>query len=273
MTAAITAILGASDPEMSAIERILRDAGARVLYAAGLDATRVHPGNAYRAVCLLDGRAEASQLPEGEVWLIECAPARGAWWHDAVASARRIDHHRPGDPGYGRPPAEFLAASSLGQTIAALRLPPRAITREMRMVAAADHCLAAAYAGKCPGIGPETLARWRAESRAQHRGCSVSQILADIDRATAALRAAPTIEIAGVRVADLGTTVPEAPEAAARIGMPFLATVVEPDYGRRKRVLQAAPYDVVAAWLAEMQAEGHETYGDPARGFAGAYIP
>src|SRR5690606_7352832 len=35
------------------------------------------------------------------------------WWV-------RIDHHRPGDPGYGRPPAEFLAASSIGQVIAEL---------------------------------------------------------------------------------------------------------------------------------------------------------
>src|SRR5690606_25622302 len=39
-----------------------------------------------------------------------------------------IDHHRPGDPGYGRPPEEFLAASSIGQVITELarlgRLPP-----------------------------------------------------------------------------------------------------------------------------------------------------
>src|SRR5690606_5323560 len=35
-------------------------------------------------------------------------------------SVIRIDHHCPGDPGYGRPPSEFLTASSLGQVISEL---------------------------------------------------------------------------------------------------------------------------------------------------------
>src|SRR5690606_40611474 len=37
-------------------------------------------------------------------------------------SVIRIDHHCPGDPGYGLPPSKFFAASSIGQVIAELAL-------------------------------------------------------------------------------------------------------------------------------------------------------
>src|SRR5690606_8892557 len=38
------------------------------------------------------------------------------------AGAQVIDHHRPGDPGFGKSPAEFMSASSIGQTIAELAI-------------------------------------------------------------------------------------------------------------------------------------------------------
>lgn len=190
-------ILGASDPEMSAIENLLRACGETVQYAE-VDGQRVHPGNAYRC--------PVPAVPEGATaYAVECIdiiPKKG--WV-------RIDHHRPGDPGYGRPPEDFMTASSIGQVIAELarlgRLPttwrkhdwtpgvyyyaptftPAAysaaspsisrwivgdrfeIPYGLVLAAAADHCLAHAYAGDCPGVDPDALMRWRAETRAAHQ--------------------------------------------------------------------------------------------------------
>lgn len=56
----------------------------------------------------------------GTVYWVECRAADG---HVIVSGSYvefAIDHHRTGDPGYGRPPEEFLSASSIGQVIAEL---------------------------------------------------------------------------------------------------------------------------------------------------------
>jgi hypothetical protein len=99
------------------------------------------------------------------------------------------------------------------------------VSQEVLFVAAADHCLAAAYRGGCPGVDPDEFMRWRAETRARHQGRPVQAVLEDIARARKALAHAPRILIGGVPVVDLrGQEVPELPEAAARDGTPFLAT-------------------------------------------------
>lgn len=221
-------VLGAPDPEMTLIEALLRDHGEEVIHALDDRGERVHPGNAYRCPIPV--------VPEGSTaYAVECIdvlPEEG--WV-------RIDHHRPGDPGYGRPPSEFLPASSIGQVIAELarlgrlralsrwprdqgsverrRLVPgelarvsvRApgsngtadhnaylpgpwrwvwmvgvgywrngvggggdtamyVPRDLVLCAAEDHCPAAAYRGECPEVDPDDLMRWRAETRAAHKG-------------------------------------------------------------------------------------------------------
>jgi hypothetical protein len=104
-------LLGAEDPEMLAIAELLTVAGETVEYATA-GGKPVHPGNAYQA--------DAPDLGEevGTLYLVECglAPTATA----AVREVRRIDHHNPGDPGHGRPPEEFLPASSIGQVVAEL---------------------------------------------------------------------------------------------------------------------------------------------------------
>src|SRR5690606_32910939 len=212
-------VLGAPDPEMQLIEDLLAEAGEQVAHALDETGQRVHPGSAYRVVAL------SAPVPDGAaVYAVECGgPA-------IPAGAVAIDHHRPGDPGYGRPPAEFLAASSIGQVIAELarfgRLPYwppastvpgagagafvlhawapapawwddelgewnggntpspswavsvqsgdtaiyRLIPQSYIFAAAADHCLAAAYRGECPGVDPDALMRWRVAVRAAHQG-------------------------------------------------------------------------------------------------------
>lgn len=310
-------VLGAPDPEMGLIESLLIEHGQQVAHAT-YNGKRVSPTTAYKA----NGFAGAENAASERAVLVEC---------DVPVAARtvlRCDHHRPGDPGYGRAPIDFLSASSLGQVwlrlaeaeqlgwtatapehlyasllmdgsdwalhivakrgvlfsdqrdldaqvrmeaparqTATLQLP-----REHVLAAAADHCLAAAYRGECPGVNPDRLMRWRVETRAAHQRRSVADVLADIERARQALRAASRTYIAGVRVADLTAsgTVPELPEASARDGIPFLARLEE--RGATKLVLQSAPAEVVMDWMSRQRSLGFEPYGDPARGFAGCVI-
>lgn len=309
-------LLGAPDPEMQAIEKLLRECGETVHYAE-IDGRRVHPGNAYRV--------EAPELPLGVTgYAVECVDQLAKGWV-------RIDHHRPGDPGYGRPPEYFLSASSLGQVIAILEPPAFAqlwpsswefipgrhtglascslgqlgrfqvrgngsplewgitttrgplralhvavLPMELVFTAAADHCLAGAYRGECPGVRPGTLMEWRAEVRAKFQRRSKAEVLADIEAARDALRLAKKTELAPwIFVADLrGKQIPELPEAAAREGRCFLSTVRDRD-GREKVGCMGGTPDQIRAFMESWAPEQGLTdiYGDPARGFAGGYLP
>ena len=286
-------VLGAPDPEMAAIETVLRECNQRVAYAT-LAGERVRPDTAYKA----DGTT--LPLDKYHVVFVECCGQ--TLGRIARHGAHRIDHHRPGDPGYGKPPAEFLAASSIGQVLVLLAkigcldawpgvdAPEgrRAVVvpQELVFTAAADHCLAAAYRGECPGVDPDALMRWRAESRAAFQGRTIEAVLADVEAARLALAGAHSICCAAHDcsanddhdewVADLrGQEIPELPEAAARYFYAYLATPhVRP--GERVKVVlggHATP-EVVAAFLrGELCPELVDRYGDPARGFAGGYVP
>lgn len=259
-------IFGAADPEAD-MARQLCAANGIPFAAAARDGRRVHPGNAYEANEILGSLGRPDLL----VWF-ECAP--GSPLAGAVAdlcddgmAVAVCDHHRPEDPGYGRPPAEYWEGSSIGQLVLMLGLPDDAY---MRLAAAADHCLGAAYRGQCPGINPDDLMAWRAASRATFQRRTIGAVLDDVAAARAALVAAPRNEIGA---ADFGgATIPELPEAAAREGIAYLATVSERDGRRRKRVLGAATPEQVRAWLAGEGARLAGTYGDPERGFAGGYL-
>src|SRR5690606_621107 len=102
-------ILGASDPEMELVEKLLRKVGETVAYAVDANGERVRGGTAYR-----DARAA---IPEGmrTAFLVECDVPLPDNVERVV-----VDHHRPGDPGYGKGPAEFLPASSIGQVLSKL---------------------------------------------------------------------------------------------------------------------------------------------------------
>ncbi len=231
-------VLGAGDPEMEAIEGLLKARGLNFVYAQA-NGRRVHPGNAYGS----DPIAH-----DGPVALVECQPRGG------IEGAIFVDHHRPGDPGYGLPPDRFLEASSIGQVFCLLHtpdgmemLPPSfkapgdptgvaftrreevdeetgeattvdltaevtadrwvlvgayqpdpqdtateyfevAVPEDVLLVAAADHCLAHAYRGKCPGVDPDALMTWRITSRAKFQGRDPEEVMADVGRARERLR-------------------------------------------------------------------------------------
>jgi hypothetical protein len=290
-------VLGASDPEMALIEDVLTRAESLWTRAVLASGKAVSPASAY-------GFPYGGEPLTDAIVFVECAPDEEskARLQEAGVTIRTIDHHRPGDPGYGKPPAEYLWASSIGQVVRSLthhqrillgarpqslqsvedadiavHIPcddhvdsfPFALSREIRYAAAADHCLAAAYAGYCPGVHPDALMRWRVNSRAGFQGRSAQEIMHDVEDAIRelqeAVRSGRAVTVAGVTVADMrNRTFPELPEAAARLGQPFLARVQERD-GVWKTVLQVAPPEVIRAWMREHPG----SYGDPARGFAG----
>lgn len=281
-------ILGASDPEMATIEQLLRDHDEVIAFATGPNGDRVHPGNAYQSEWMsgdTSGRV-------GTVVLVECdgKPLRD-FAKDEGAEIVRVDHHRPSDFGYGKPPAEFMEASSLGQVLTLLGFAEDDwLPAHFPFVAAADHCLAAAYRGECPNVIPDELMAWRIKTRSAFQGRSAEAILADVEAARQILRDAVVNPLPATLYgydedgncypsvfrklfADLrGRNIPELPEAAAREGIPFLATAKDQD-GREKVVLQAAPAELVQQFLSGGLVPGLvDTYGDPARGFAGGYI-
>lgn len=105
-------ILGAPDPEMATIEALLVECGQTVGYAMSASGSRVHSGNAYRSVGFTVNGEFATRW-YGDAVTIECGG-------DLPPQAASVDHHRPGDPGFGRSPSEFMSASSLGQVISLL---------------------------------------------------------------------------------------------------------------------------------------------------------
>lgn len=234
-------------------------------------------------------------------------PAKGYW----EEGDEQWEWTSPGDPGYGRSPDEYWGASSLGQVWSLLfgrvidneektdpfwwiPSPPE----ELCCAAAADHCLAAAYQGKC-GIDPEELMAWRIQSRSAFQRRPAEEILADVRTAMTRIESAPVVLIhdgpcrGGVDdhehqvhcgcphqddiplfARDLrGPVIPELPEAACRLGIAVIAGPLIDTEGRKKVVLQAASPELIRAWLAgEGLPEIINRYGDPERGFAGGYI-
>jgi len=316
-----------TDPEAAAIAGLCQQAGIPV-HRPMCQGKPVHTGNAYKADAV-----EPPIPADALVLRVECdGPALAGIPAEPLVV---IDHHRPGDPGYSRRPADFLAGSSLGQVIVWLarqrKLPvhsaswhcagdaadseagrllyaadgrvanngndfqppgwivcqceptpdseeplPRywRIPDALVYTAAADHCLAAAYRGACPGVDPEKLLVFRCQQKAEFQGVPLDTILGHINRARELLRKRSLSPQGLPRpYADLTAepTVPELPEAAAREGIAFLAKVADRD-GRQKVVLQAASAELVRAFLAgEVYPGLVNHYGDPERGFAGGY--
>lgn len=246
-------LLGASDHEMTAIEELLGvGCGEEYAYAT-IGGRRVHAGNAWRS------EGCSRPIPPGiPVVLVECRVSG--------VDGTICDHHAPGDPGYGIEPAGYWLGSSLGQVCALLGVEP---TPHLRRVAAADHCLGAAYRGECPGVDPEELLASRVRSKAEYRRVPAQVVIEEIRLTQAALSEAP-ITASGLR--DMrGCVWPEMPEAALSLGFGYIAGPIPCPDGRRKIVCSGTASQVEsfmrdAAWLVGV-------YGDPVRGFAGGYLP
>lgn len=274
----IVIIFGGQDAEEAAAREVARQAGCATATAIAGGA-RVHAGSAYKA--------DGFEIDEGVAALVdravifECAPAAAG----ALPVVARCDHHNPDDPGWGKGADEFWEASSLGQLCQFLGVE---MTPELALVAAGDHCPAAAYAGRCPGIDPEAFARFRVEGKAAFYAANPrtahkadpEQIRAAIAAATEKLRAAPRTD-AGVRDLRTAGFIDELPEAALASGEAYMAAIPDTDRDRQptghtKIVLggHATP-EVVEAfldWAKTLDNRIGEPYGNPMRGFAGVVV-
>lgn len=248
-------VLGAPDHEMQEIRRICKEKGIAHAHATRFG-NIVRNFEAYQATGIR-GRCQ----PFGHhVVFVECSVA-GLRPHEI------IDHHHEGDPGYGLSPAQFFEGSSLGQFLNRIGETP---TQRQRVIAAADHCLAAAYKGLCPGVSAEELTAFREASRSEARGLSLEELQRQIAEAVKALQEAPRIRLADVDVAWLDEAAPpEASEASARAGIPYAYVRRELD-GRIKSGIRSAPPQAIQAWMDRCGLA--QIYGDPERGFAGGYV-
>lgn len=253
-------ILGAMDPEMEEIVRVL-DANGIGWANATACGHPVNSAEAYEAT----STTRLLPRPPRELVFVEC---------DVIGldAVDLCDHHNPGDPGYDLPPARYLEGSSLGQVLRLLGQEP---THEQRIIAAADHCLARAYRGECPGVDPGELADWRERSRAARFGLTHEEIQMRIRIAASALERAERIRIGDELVAwfpDKGIAPYELSEASARRGVPIAyITHLDPErgpYRAKSGILNAMP-DTVRAWMRDCQLE--RVYGSPLRGYAGGY--
>lgn len=261
-------VFGAMDPEMVEILAVAKASGIPAVQAT-IAGAPVAPPTA--------NKADGPTPEEGDVW-IEC--------RIPGANLDRIDHHAPGDAGFGRPAAEAVEASSLGQFLARLGLTP---TPVQRVIAALDHAAAAACQGKVPGVDAQSALTLRAHNQ--------KVTYAQVEEAVAALAAAPRIDIGGGgQVTDLrGLPLPEtrgAFDAGALPGLLVAGLASELAYVSEVRTRAADPNGPVkvvlggagdgtaagtapAAWLLSdanpLGLTGR--YGDPARGFAGGYPP
>ena len=260
-----TFVLGAPDPEMREITRVLKKAGRNLVQAAR-DRVAVIPRTAYDANGVLDtppaGRKEALLLPLSPAVFVECT----VLGHDPVL---RVDHHNPGDPGYAMPPERYLEGASIGQTLRLLEQEP---TATQKIIAAADHCLTAAYQGRCPGIDPNELLFLRASWRARTTGRSLMDVVDGIFHAAKLVRRYYDSEYGESVFLDPTAVPPDLQEGAAYAGRPVRYREWF-DRSQLKEMLKGAAPAHIERFMAEHRDLGREVYGNPYRGYAGAYIP
>lgn len=246
-------VLGAPDHEMQEIARVCKERDLKHSFAT-IGGHIVHSHDAYNATGV-NGVIPA----DSHLIFVECSVM-------GLTPDTIVDHHHPGDPGFGVPPEQYLEGSSIGQFLRFLGLKP---TPQQLVIAAADHCLTSAYSGRCPGVSPTDLAAWRLSSRCKARGLSEVELSRQIDCAKQLLVSAQQITLAGEQVAFLTEPPIEVSEASARMGMPYMY-IRRQDARLTKAGIRSAPAHVVQAWMDNCGLQN--LYGDPQRGFAGGYF-
>lgn len=257
-------VLGAQDPEMREIERVVQDAGFVRLHAAR-DGRRCTPMTAYAADAVVevgaDGVARPRVLaPKAPAVFVECT-VRGH------PPSLRVDHHHPGDPGFDAGPEDYLRGASLGQVLALLEREP---TETQRLLAASDHCLTAAYQGRCPGVDPHELLFLRASWQAKITGRTLSDVMAGILDAAQRVKRHHDSEFGESRFLDPTGIPRDLPEGSAYAGIPVRYRALLPD-GLLKEMFKGGTPEAVEAFMAEHREAGRTVYGNPHRGYAGAY--
>ena len=282
-------VLGAADPEMNAIESALTALGVPFCFALAQDAQgnwgRVHPGNAYKATqtgfIMDDGSVRLEGIRKESGAYVECEVA-------GVELANRIDHHRPGDRGYGRGPAEYWEASSIGQVYAFLQAwgkvhlvlgwdqgtLDRAFGPERLLIAASDHCPSHAYAGKCPDVDVAALRAMRRRNAAAFQKKSAMDFDREVEAARQALLECPATTLGGFEYRIAFEHIPQLNHAQLELGIPVQYTAAgTPRDPRIKVGLLGGEPALIRLWMEEKKVLLDDVYGDPERGYAGGYQP
>lgn len=256
-------VLGGEDPEMRAIRRALSEAGlpcAKALGADGRWAARSMTNEAAGAELRIPGFGEyPTAREEWEfVGMVECRiPSWGA--PDFVA-----DHHAPGDPGWGKGPEAYWAGSSLGQVLSFLG---QEGSLEQRLCAAADHCLGAAYAGRCPGVDPDELLWFRAAEKSFFLRVGTGEAARLIEAAARVVSELPGSRAALFDADDPG--VPLLAEGAARAGRAILYRG-DDGFGGIKSMGKGFDPEACSKWMEALASAGLPgVYGNPSRGYFG----
>ncbi len=264
-------VLGADDPEMREMERILAWEKRNFQYAMK-DGKRVHPGNAYQA----DRIENADQ-----VICIECQPTSVLSMFDVIF----IDHHRPGDRGYGLPPSQFWQASSLGQLCEYLGVSMEVGSHDNVVLAAMDHCPAAAIRGECPDVTAEEVLNRKVEEIAKAIGVSGDAVRDRISELSERLETAPIVEIGGQGLKDMraydtgsGYSLDYLCSQVAALASGYGVLLLTHDRGDSREkwtiVGHCTPQCVesfIKEWAPAQGLTG--IYGVPNRGYAGGYLP
>ncbi len=288
----ITVILGRADQEMRAIEWVANQAGFRVCKGLhhepnSTKAVRVTAWNAYQVNALECGGHVVNHI-DVPVVLVETG---GAIFNNKTVLCR-CDHHRPGDYGYGKPPEQAFAASSLGQFINFVNyikgrtvfgpdtlIDLSYIKVRAAVVAASDHCLSAAYQGRVPNVSPEEIIEFRDANRARTYPGGGKEYRAALQQAFDFVANTPIIPEFPGTVHDArqyylkNKPVKEANEASFRMGIPLLFSLPQRSLHTTKTTLVNASSDQVNYFFTPFAQKLGLThlYGDPARGFAGGY--
>lgn len=262
-----TFLLGADDPEMRAIERLLIAHDLALLHAS-IEGVRASPGNSYRV--------DVPDVPDAcQLAVVECA------FEDMPDSVSIIDHHREGDPGFALGPDRFWEASSIGQLHKLLELEP---DHNALVMAAFDHCFAAAVRGECQGVDAEEVIHLRIIEIANETSTGRSAVWNTVLAFRSMLTQAPEIEIGGqtvkdFRPKDMGDGYSlwylSAQLAAYMSGHAVLLRHHDPVREGEKNTLTghvtaATIEDFMKIWA---PAQGLErVFGVPERGYAGGFV-
>jgi hypothetical protein len=282
-------VLGADDPEMQEINRLLTLHELEFSFAA-VRGVRCHPGNAYVADSIVSPHgvhvAELAGPYNGTVF-VECRP------QDVPLAEKHtrltvIDHHETGDPGYDREPSDFWEASSLGQVVCWLVAGGREVevTQEMRVIAAMDHCRQAAIRGECPGITKEEVLARRVASIVERHQLTTETVQGMIADFAAEFQVRKPIAFGGGAVIDftdrhLGVGYSaawlSAQTALDMLGLTALARNNEsPDPADEKIMLTGHATPRMVEYFINVHAPARQLiriFGVPKRGYAGGYIP
>jgi hypothetical protein len=222
----VTAVLGAIDTEMDETEAILRSRSIRVEYATR-NGVRVKNTQAYIADPPVTG-------PDcDEVWFVECGGTALNRWA-GTTPVRVLDHHRETDPGYERDYKRYFEGSSIGQVIMALyertyelenntsmtinregRLyimqrygeslkdaPVYPVPLNHRIIAACDHCLLHAWAGRCYGVTAQQVCEHRLEKEVRRKRTSLEVVESNFDLVHNKIKTLPKIRVCGIEAVD-----------------------------------------------------------------------